>query len=155
MQAKEFDAVEDAILLAYQTSRTSRRRVQIRMDRFKDITLLEILIGNVKDPSDLKTRVRLFWHGGEIVGAKETWGYNLTREQRCPIIAKMLFEGYTQQRISEMLQVSAGTIHKDVRYMRDSTTLLADFVFRSYKVAPKPTVRRKAAPLTGDARSVH
>lgn len=139
MATKQFDAIEDAILSAYQSNKNSRRRVQIRTDKFKEITLVEILIGNVKKPDDVKKRVRIFFQGSEMVGPKETWGYNLTREQRCPIISKMMLEGYTQQRISEMLQIHASTVHKDVRYMRDSTVLLDGYEFRS---STKQTVKR-------------
>lgn len=142
MATKQFDAIEDAIMSAYQVNKRSRSRVQIRMDKFKEITLVEILIGNVKKPDELKKRVRIFYQGDEMVGPKETWGYNLTREQRCPIISKMMFEGYTQQRISEMLQIHASTVHKDVRYMRDQTVMLDGYEFRT--AVPKPTVKRLA-----------
>jgi hypothetical protein len=140
MATKQFDAIEDAVLSAYQSNKNSRRRVQIRMDKFKELTLVEILIGNVKNPDDLKKRIRIFYQGEEMVGPKETWGYNLTREQRCPIISKMMFEGYTQQRISEMLKIHVGTVHKDVRYMRDHTVLLDGYEFRPS--VKKPTVKR-------------
>jgi hypothetical protein len=140
--AKQFDAIEDAILQAYQKNKNSRRRVQIRTDKFKEITLVEVIIGNVKDPDDVTKRVRIFYQGDEMVGAKETWGYNLTREQRCPIISKMMFEGYTQQRISEMLKIHVGTVHKDVRYMRDHTVMLDGYEFRSPFKQAKVTVKR-------------
>lgn len=143
---KPFDAVEDAILKAYQTNKNSRRRVQVKMDQFKDLTLIEVIIGNVKNPEDVKTRIRLFWNGDEQLGPRETWGYNLTREQRCPMIAKMMFEGYTQQRISEMMQLHPGTIHKDVRYMRDYTVMLDGFVFRATKPQVKRLTRTKRSP---------
>lgn len=139
MKTKELDIIEDAILQAYQTNKNARRRVQIRMDKFKDITLLEIITGNVKDPEDMKKRIRLFWQGTEMVGPRETWGYNLVREQRCPIISKMLLEGYTQKRVSEMLQIHVSTVHADVRYMRDHTALLDRYEFRA---PSKPTVKR-------------
>lgn len=150
---KSFDAIEDALLKAYQMNKNSRRRVQVKMDQFKDVTLIEVFIGNVKKPDDVKVRVRLFWNGDEQVGPRETWGYNLAREQRCPIIAKMLFEGYTQQRISEMFQVHVGTIHKDVRYMRDHTALLIGYEFRPSK--SKTSARRKAAVGQVESRIVH
>lgn len=150
---KPFDAVEDALLKAYQMNKNGRRRVQVKMDQFKNITLIEIITGNVKHPDEVKIRVRLFWNGDEMLGARETWGYNLDREQRCPIISKMMFEGYTQQRISEMFQVHASTIHKDVRYMRDHTVLLDGYEFRPGHAQTKTATRRKAAP--NEHRVVH
>lgn len=151
--AKSFDAIEDALLKAYQMNKNSRRRVQVLMDQFKDVTLIKILIGNVKKPDDVKLRTRLFWNGNEQVGPRETWGYNLIREQRCPIIAKMMLEGYTQQRISEMFQIHVSTIHSDVRYMRDHTALLIGYEFRASKPKDK-TVRRKPADQV-EQRVVH
>jgi hypothetical protein len=156
---KKLDVVEDAILQAYQTNRNKRQRVQIRMDRFKDITLLEVLIGNPKKPDELKTRIRLFYNGDEVNPKRETWGYNLNREQRTPIIQKMLVEGgYTQTRIAEMLKVHVSTVHKDVRYMRYETTMLADYEFRPSRtiavVKTTPAVSRRKTN-TGESHVVH
>jgi hypothetical protein len=132
---KDFDAVEDAILSAYQMNKNSRRRVQVKIDMFKNITLLEIYIGNVKG-KDYKYRQRLFRDG------VETFSYWLDQEQRCPLIAKMLFEGYSQARTAEMLGFHVGTIHKDVRYMREKTTLLDGYVSRVPKDIVVSKIRR-------------
>jgi DNA-binding NarL/FixJ family response regulator len=130
MNTKQLDVVEDAILAAYQTNKSSRRRVQIKTDQFKGMTMLEIIIGNVKNPDDVKRRVRFFRDNQEV------FSYWFKQEERTPIIAKMLFEGFTQKRISEMLGVSASTINKDVVYMRDHTVMLDGYQFR--KPATKP-----------------
>jgi DNA-binding NarL/FixJ family response regulator len=129
MNTKELDVVEDAILATYQMNKKSRRRVQFKMDQFNGLTMLEVFVGNVKT-GDVKHRIRFFRDNVEV------FSYWMAQEDRNPIIAKMLFEGYTQKRISEMLGLSASTINKDVRYMRDHTVMLDGYQFR--KPATKP-----------------
>jgi DNA-binding NarL/FixJ family response regulator len=129
MNTKELDVVEDAILQAYQTNKKSKRRVQIKTDQFNGLTMLEVFVGNVKT-GDVKHRVRFFRNNVEV------FSYWMAQEDRNPIIAKMLFEGYTQKRISEMLGLSAGTINKDVRYMREHTVMLDGYQFRKPAAAP-------------------
>lgn len=137
MVTKQLDVVEDAILQAYQTNRSSRRRVQIKLDQFKNLAMLQVFVGNVKKPDEVKTRTRFFRDNVEV------FSYWFTQEERTPIIAKMLFEGYTQKRISEMLGVSASTINKDVRYMREHTVMLDGYEWKPGKVISNSRFRRK------------
>lgn len=124
MATKELDVVEDAILQAYQTNKRSRSRVQIQLDQFGKLAMLKIIIGNVKKPDEFKVRLRFFRDNVEV------FSYWFKQNERTPIIKKMLFEGYTQKRISEMLGVSASTINKDVTYMREHTVMLDGFEFK-------------------------
>jgi uncharacterized protein YerC len=135
MNTKQLDVLEDAILAAYQTNKNSRRRVQIKTDQFKNLAMLEIIIGNVKNPEEVKYRVRFFRDNQEV------YSYWFKQEERTPIIAKMLFEGYTQKRISEMLGVSASTINKDVTYMREHTVMLDGYQFRKPAIKPHKNSR--------------
>jgi DNA-binding NarL/FixJ family response regulator len=135
MRTKQFDLVEDAILQAYQTNLSGRRRVQIKVDRFASITLIELILGN-PGTKQYKYKSRLFR------GDEETYAHWLTQEERCPIIAKMLREGYKQAQIAKMLDFHAGTIHKDVHYMREYTTLVDGVAFRARPTPVKRTARR-------------
>jgi hypothetical protein len=145
MKRKELDVVEDAILKMYQTNKGNRRRVQIKVDQFAKITLVECFIGNVKS-TEYGYRMKLFYHGEEV---RETWGYNLTREERQPIIAKMLFEGFTQRRVSEMLRLHVSTIHKDVRYMREKTAMLVGYQARVGDVGGTKATSNRRRPNGG------
>jgi hypothetical protein len=82
MVTKQLDVVEDAILQAYQTNLNTRRRVRINVDRFLNITLIELTLGQV-DTKGYKYKARIFR------GQVETYAHWLTQEERCPIIAKM------------------------------------------------------------------
>jgi hypothetical protein len=138
---KEFDAFEDAILAAYQMNKHSRRRVQIKTDSFGKLQMLEVFIGNVKNQT-AKYQFKLFRDGAQV------FSYWLGQEERCPLVAKMMHEGYTQTGIAKMLGIHVSTVHKDVRYMRDHTVLLDGYQFR--KPADKPVKNSrwnaKAAP---------
>lgn len=137
MVTKHLDVVEDAILQAYQTNLNTRRRVRINVDRFLNITLIELTLGQV-DTKGYKYKARIFR------GQVETYAHWLTQEERCPIIAKMLREGYKQTQIAKMLDFHASTIHKDVRYMRSNTTLVADIEFRARATPNKSSARRSS-----------
>jgi DNA-binding NarL/FixJ family response regulator len=145
--AKKFDAVEDAILSAYQSNKNSRRRVQIKSDQFKNITMVEVFIGNVKT-GDYKYRARFFKNNQEV------FTYWMPQQERCPIIAKMMFEGYTQKRISELLGLSTSTINKDVRYMREATVMLDGFEFRARAEPVNKGVSRKVR-VSAEQHAVH
>jgi DNA-binding NarL/FixJ family response regulator len=136
MVTKQLDVVEDAILQAYQTNLNTRRRVRINVDRFLNITLIELTLGQV-DTKGYKARI--------FRGQVETYAHWLTQEERCPIIAKMLREGYKQTQIAKMLDFHASTIHKDVRYMRSNTTLVADIEFRTRATPTKSSARRSTS----------
>lgn len=56
-------------------------------------------------------------------GAEE-YTYWLTQEEREPIIAGMIKAGLKQSQIARLLKFSAGTISRDVRRIRLTTTLL-------------------------------
>lgn len=148
MATKNLDVVEDAILQAYQTNLSTRHRVQIKVDRFAGISLIEVIIGQV-ETRGYKYKMRLFR------GQTETYGHWLTQEERCPIIAKMLREGYKQTQIAKMLDFYPGTIYKDVSYMREFTTLVADIQFRKRPVTVKRAVNRRNTHTIQPAVGLH
>jgi DNA-binding CsgD family transcriptional regulator len=57
-------------------------------------------------------RVQLFRDGAE------EYTYWLTREEREPIIIRMLTAGMKQTLIAKILKISSGTVNKDVRMLR-------------------------------------
>lgn len=90
----------------------TRKFWTLTLQKYKN---LELIITQVGDKHD----IRLFRDG-----ADEVLSYWLEAKERRPIVVDMLKAGMKQTVIAKMLKFHPGTIHNDVRWLRDNTDLL-------------------------------
>ncbi len=100
------DRIKQFIDASYTSGLTSTRRVVIELDKFLNIAVVTATIGR-------HTEIRHYLDGFEIDVA---W---LTPIERQRWIARMRAEGFKVRRMATFLNVCAGTIYKDLRFMRD------------------------------------
>lgn len=105
----------DAMLtLALQTiEKEGRHRAQMHLDRIDNLTLLTVTIGKRSSTMFFVDNIRAYT-------------YWFDREERKPLIKLCYYEGMTQRRTAEFLQVSQSVISKDLRAMRLNNELDPD-----------------------------
>jgi hypothetical protein len=106
----------------------SRKYVQVTIHKF---LYLKLVITQV----DKQYEAKLFSHGAE----QQT--YWMVMDERRPLVARMMKAGMKQSIIAKCLKLHPGTIHNDVAYLRDNTTLLDGVKLRPRK-QEQATVRR-------------
>ena len=105
--AEDRDLVLECVTQHYKkVDKRGNHRVQVRVDAFNDIVLVECEYKGIL--------YRDWFHEGVPV-----FTYWLSREQRIDIVKAFFEEGYTQSKIAQMLGFSPTTIGKDVRYLRE------------------------------------
>lgn len=105
--AVDRDLVKECLDFHYNASLTSRRRVQIQMDQFDEVTMIE---------ANTNGKITRDW----FCKGSPVFTYWMTREQRAPVIARFWKEGYSGLKIAQMLGFSANVIYSDVRKMKDA-----------------------------------
>lgn len=126
---KKMDRAKQYIDEIYEKYENSRKYVQITIHKFLFLKLVVVQV-------DKGYESRLFRNGAD----EQT--YWMAVEPRRAFVAKMLKAGMKQTIIAKCLKFSAGTINKDVAYLRDYQPELLEGVKLRPRRGEEPTVRR-------------
>lgn len=130
------DRIKQFIDESYAKGRDSNRRVIIELDKFLNVAVVTVSIGN-------RIEIRQYLDGHEVETA---W---MIREERIRWIARMKAEGFTGKRIGNFLNFSAGTIYKDLRYLREERPNLLINLVPAAKLMTFSDIRVKRSRRTG------
>ena len=131
------DQIKRVIDEAYAKGLTSKRRVLIELDKYLNIAIVTVTIGN-------RTDIRHFLDGQEIYVA---W---LDPEDRRRWVGSMKAEGFRGRRIAAFLNVSSTTIYNDLKFMRESGTGLLNLT-RADKLTSMTDIRARKPKLSNVA----
>lgn len=114
MAASQFaparDLIMECIQRHYTRAQRGNHRVQLKLDQFSDVTLVEC---------EFKGRLYRDW----FLDGAPVYTYWLSRDQRIDIVRDFYTAGYSGMKIAQMLKFAPATIYRDISYLRENGEL--------------------------------
>jgi phage anti-repressor protein len=108
--AQDRDLILECITKHYNRGQRGNHRVQLKVDQFKSVTLVEC---------EHKGKLFRDW----FLDGAPAYTYWLTRDQRIDIVKSFYEAGYSGIKIATMLKFGSGTIYRDIKWLRENGIL--------------------------------